>query len=129
MPDLVIGSRRASPGRALRATGLLVALGATALVVAWFIYRRSVAYDIPDDRRRTKVMNLLYGYGVRVQYSVFECELRPTDLEQLKQRMRRLLQKETDDVRFYSLCQGCLAKVTVMGKAQVHRHEAFVMVS
>jgi CRISPR-associated protein Cas2 len=87
-----------------------------------------VAYDIPDDRRRTKVMNLLYGYGVRVQYSVFECELRPTDLEQLKQRMRRLIQKETDDVRFYSLCQGCLAKVAAMGTARLHRHEAFVMV-
>lgn len=87
-----------------------------------------VAYDIPDDRRRTKVMNLLYGYGVRVQYSVFECELRPTDLEQLKQRMRRLIEKETDDVRFYPLCQGCLGKAAAMGKAQLHRHEAFVLV-
>ncbi len=88
-----------------------------------------VSYDIPDDRRRTKVMNLLYGYGMRVQYSVFECELRPADLEQLKQRMRRLIQKETDDVRFYPLCQTCLGKATVMGKAKLHRHAPYVMVS
>ena len=47
MPDLVIGSRRASPGRALRATGMLVGLVITAFVVGWFIYRRSVAYDVP----------------------------------------------------------------------------------
>lgn len=47
MPDLVIGSRRASPGRALRAAGLLVGLVITAFIVAWFIYRRSVAYDVP----------------------------------------------------------------------------------
>ena len=48
MPDLVIGSRRASPQRALRTTGLLVALVVTAFVVAWFIYRRSVAYEVPS---------------------------------------------------------------------------------
>lgn len=48
MPDLVIGSRRSSPGRALRATGMLVGLVITAFVVAWFIYQRSVAYDVPD---------------------------------------------------------------------------------
>lgn len=88
-----------------------------------------VSYDIPDDRRRTKVMNLLYGYGMRVQYSVFECELRPADLEELKQRMQRLIQKETDDVRFYPLCQNCLEKVTAMGKAKLHRREPYVMVS
>lgn len=87
-----------------------------------------VSYDIPDDRRRTRVMNLLYGYGTRVQYSVFECELRPTDLEELKQRMRRLIQKETDDIRFYPLCQSCLEKVTTMGKAKLHRRQPYVMV-
>lgn len=91
---------------------------------AWVV----VSYDIPDDKRRTKVMNLLYGYGVRVQYSVFECEVRPGDLEELKQRMRRLIRKEVDDVRFYSLCQSCLEKVAVMGKAKLHRHESYVLV-
>lgn len=92
---------------------------------AWVV----VSYDIPDDRRRTKVMNLLYGYGTRVQYSVFECELRPADLEELKQRMRRLMRKEEDDVRFYPLCQNCLEKATMMGRARLHRNEAFVVVS
>jgi CRISPR-associated protein Cas2 len=87
-----------------------------------------VSYDIRDDKRRTKVMNLLYGYGVRVQYSVFECEVRPGDLEELKCRMRRLIRNEVDDVRFYSLCQSCLEKAAFMGKAKLHRHEAYVLV-
>ncbi len=35
-----------------------------------------VAYDIPDDKRRLKVMNTLLDYGgTRVNYSVFECML------------------------------------------------------
>ncbi len=50
MPDLVIGSRRYTPQRALRATGMLVGLVVTAFVVAYFIYRRSVAYDVPSGQ-------------------------------------------------------------------------------
>ena len=34
-----------------------------------------VAYDIPDDRRRTRVAKVLEDYGDRVQYSVFEMNL------------------------------------------------------
>ncbi|MGI0489366.1 CRISPR-associated endonuclease Cas2 [Pantanalinema rosaneae CENA516] len=34
-----------------------------------------VTYDIPCDKRRKKVADLLEGYGRRVQYSVFECVL------------------------------------------------------
>ncbi len=47
MPDLVIGSRRTGPPRTWRAAffaGLIV-LGA--MIVAYFIYRRSVSYDMP----------------------------------------------------------------------------------
>ncbi|MGY4610889.1 CRISPR-associated endonuclease Cas2 [Thermostichus sp. MS-CIW-38] len=34
-----------------------------------------ITYDIPDNKRRKKVSDLLEGYGRRVQYSVFECRL------------------------------------------------------
>jgi CRISPR-associated protein Cas2 len=34
-----------------------------------------ISYDIPDDKRRKKIADLLEGYGQRVQYSVFECQL------------------------------------------------------
>ena len=30
-----------------------------------------ISYDIPDDKRRKKIADLLEGYGQRVQYSVF----------------------------------------------------------
>lgn len=33
------------------------------------------AYDIADDKRRTRLFNLLTDHGERVQYSVFLCEL------------------------------------------------------
>ncbi len=31
-----------------------------------------ISYDIPDDRRRTKLAHFLLDYGDRVHYSVFE---------------------------------------------------------
>ncbi|MFN8493503.1 MAG: CRISPR-associated endonuclease Cas2 [Caldilineaceae bacterium] len=87
-----------------------------------------VSYDIPDDKRRTKIMQTLAGYGQRVQYSVFECELRPADLEQLKQRLRALLVAAEDDIRFYALCDACVKKITALGKAEIHRYGSFEIV-
>ncbi len=47
MPDLVIGGRRTGAPRPWRAGVIAVAMLGVAIVVAWFIYRRSVAYDMP----------------------------------------------------------------------------------
>lgn len=71
MPDLVIGSRRASPQRALRTTGLLVALVFTAFVVAWFIYRRSVAYEVPAGEPVSAAVELEQtpGAGIRLRWA------------------------------------------------------------
>jgi CRISPR-associated protein Cas2 len=88
----------------------------------------AVTYDIANDRRRLKVMKTLEGYGRRVQYSVFECELRPADLERLRRRLEGLIQAEEDDVRFYPLCESCLGKVITLGRAQTHRHQTHVIV-
>ena len=87
-----------------------------------------VAYDIPDDRHRNKIMKALGGYGQWAQYSVFECDLRPGDLERMVARLRLLMRKELDDIRVYPLCETCLQKAIMLGKAQVHRHKPFEIV-
>jgi CRISPR-associated protein Cas2 len=50
-----------------------------------------VSYDIPDDKRRARVFKLMRGWGERVQYSVFCCQLNPRErlelIEELKTRM------------------------------------------
>lgn len=52
-----------------------------------------VSYDIPDDRRRTRVFKLLRGWGERVQYSVFCCQLNAREklrlADELKTRMNQ----------------------------------------
>lgn len=47
MGDLVIGGRRSRRQHVVRAASLAGALAIAAVVVAWFIYRRSVSYDEP----------------------------------------------------------------------------------
>ncbi|WP_343405873.1 CRISPR-associated endonuclease Cas2 [Caldilinea sp.] len=87
-----------------------------------------VSYDIPNDKRRTKVMKTLAGFGQRVQYSVFECELRSADVEKLRSALQRLIDDKQDDVRIYGFCDACAAKVEMLGLAQRHMSRAYVVI-
>jgi CRISPR-associated protein Cas2 len=74
-----------------------------------------VCYDIVNDRRRTKVAQLLEGYGLRVQKSVFEAVLDEQQFETLKKRLLKHLNKKEDQLRFYPLSAPCRRKVVVLG--------------
>ena len=78
-----------------------------------------IAYDIPADRRRTRVAKLLEDYGQRVQYSVFEARLSAGQLKQLMGELRKLVDVEQDSVRFYRLCAACCARVELVGVGEV----------
>jgi CRISPR-associated protein Cas2 len=78
-----------------------------------------VSYDIPDDKRRLKVMKALEGVGEHVQYSVFECRLKRQDVARLKKRLKGLIQEKEDDVRMYLLCKQCVPRIIPLGKATV----------
>lgn len=74
-----------------------------------------IAYDIPDDRRRTKVHKILLGYGKWTQYSLFECFLTRKQLVHLRSRLEEYLVPRQDSVRFYALCANCVSKVETVG--------------
>jgi CRISPR-associated protein Cas2 len=78
-----------------------------------------VSYDIPDDRRRTKLAHGLKDFGVRVQYSVFECNLETDELAKLEARVKHQIDPEEDSVRIYRLCAGCREKVAIHGVGNV----------
>ncbi len=77
------------------------------------------SYDIPSDQRRARVAHTLKDYGRRVQYSVFECDLRPEKLSQMVERVKGFLNEEEDSFRIYRLCQGCLKEAIFLGKGEV----------
>ena len=74
-----------------------------------------IAYDIPDDKRRTKIHKVLLGFGKWTQYSLFECFLSRKDLILLRSKLAEHLVAEEDSVRFYPLCANCVSKVETVG--------------
>ncbi|WP_119071492.1 CRISPR-associated endonuclease Cas2 [Aggregatilinea lenta] len=80
-----------------------------------------VCYDIPDDKRRRKVVKIMEGAGRRVQYSVFECEINNARLERLKRDLQRAIDDEEDDVRFYPLNEGDIPKIITLARATLER--------
>lgn len=74
-----------------------------------------VAYDISDNKRRKKVSDLLEEYGVRVNYSVFECFIKPGQLKVLKERAAGLINKKHDSMLYYPLCSACIEKLDRQG--------------
>ena len=84
-----------------------------------------VAYDIPSDKRRTKVHKVLSGFGKWTQYSLFELFLSDKDLVLLQSKLERLLNPEKDSVRFYPLCEGCLKSVETVGSSPPEEPQAY----
>ena len=78
-----------------------------------------VAYDISNDKRRTKLHNALLNYGTPVQYSVFECLLDKKSEKAMRKAVDRVIRPRKDHVRFYALCQNCLQKVETTGNNEI----------
>jgi CRISPR-associated protein Cas2 len=76
-----------------------------------------IAYDIPSDRRRQKIMNRLKDSGVRVQYSVFEAELDEARFQHLLSDLLKLLRPRDDRLHVYRLCQNCYLRSQSFGKS------------
>jgi CRISPR-associated protein Cas2 len=65
--------------------------------------RYLVSYDVCHPKRLRRVARALEGFGVRLQYSVFECPLDPLRLAKLKAELQPLLNHDEDQVLFVSL--------------------------
>jgi CRISPR-associated protein Cas2 len=75
-----------------------------------------VSYDVPDDRRRTRLAHTLKDFGERVQYSVFECRLDERALQALRLRITRLIDPAEDSLRIYRLCLECDRQLELWGR-------------
>lgn len=57
-----------------------------------------VAYDVSDDKRRTRVFETLKDNGEHIQFSVFFCELSPQELAALRGKLLELIDSRHDQV-------------------------------
>jgi len=86
-----------------------------------------VAYDISNDKRRTKVHKTLSGFGKWTQYSLFECHLSEKQYLKLRHRLEPLLEAEEDSVRFYEMCAACVAKAEIVGGEKPDDPDAIIV--
>ena len=86
-----------------------------------------VSYDIPNDRRRTRVHSALTGFGIWVQFSVFECFLDRKQRIMLEARLLQEIHQKEDTVRIYGLCGTCTAKVEVLGRGDTPHDESIFL--
>ena len=76
-----------------------------------------VSYDIPKDKMRTKISKELENYGVRIQYSVFECELTQARFQKRYEKLVVLSQElEGGSIRVYRICDHCKGKIITIGE-------------
>jgi CRISPR-associated protein Cas2 len=71
-----------------------------------------VTYDVstvdakPGARRLRRVAKVCESYGVRVQKSVFECQVGATEWVQLRAKLLREIKLDEDSLRFYFIDQA-----------------------
>jgi len=68
-----------------------------------------LTYDISNTKSRTKVATLLESYGYRVNFSVFELDIKKYKLDELLKTIDEFCDKE-DSVRIYTFSVDTIAK-------------------
>lgn len=76
---------------------------------------RLVAYDVANARRLRKVSEVCKDYGLRIEYSVFECDLEEQVFQTFWSRLLELIDPEEDRLISYRICAGCVADIRSAG--------------
>ena len=87
-----------------------------------------VVYDIPDNKRRTKLAKFLEGYGRRVQYSVFECFLSLPKMQSLYVKVLKRVKPEEDNIRFYWIPLDSVPRTLTIGSPPPEKPPNFYII-
>ena len=89
-------------------------------------YDVSVTTDAGKSRLR-KVAKQCVNYGQRVQNSVFECLVDPTQFAELKHRLESIIDPEVDSLRYYFLGDNWKRRVEHTGAKSGYDPEGVLM--
>lgn len=71
--------------------------------------------DVEGKKRLRKVAKTCQNYGQRVQNSVFECKVDPTQAKLLEIKLEKVIDCEKDSLRFYFLGKSMEGKIKHIG--------------
>lgn len=75
-----------------------------------------VAYDVTRPRRLARIARICEDYGIRVQYSVFECHLEAERFEEFWTLLLAEIDEEEDRLVAYRLDARCARETLTAGK-------------
>ena len=79
-----------------------------------------VSYDVSTvttagKSRLRRIAKACQNWGIRVQNSVFECNVNPAQWIQLKAELERIFNPETDSLRYYNLGDNYSVRIEHVG--------------
>lgn len=92
-----------------------------------------ITYDVSTEsaagkRRLRQVAKTCENYGQRVQNSVFECLVDPQQFRQLQLELQKIVDPESDSLRYYQLGAKWHGKVEHYGAKQGYDPEGLLLV-
>ena len=92
-----------------------------------------ITYDVNTQTaagraRLRKVAKQCVNYGQRVQNSVFECVMDAAKAREVKEKLTKIIDKETDSLRFYYLGNNYKNKVEHIGAKESYDVEATLII-
>lgn len=92
-----------------------------------------VTYDVntedKDGRKRLRlVAKLCQNHGQRVQNSVFECLVDPTQWAELKYQLEKTADCATDSIRYYFLGKNWKNRVEHFGAKETYDPEGVIII-
>ena len=74
-----------------------------------------VAYDIADHKRLARVARVCEDFGVRVQYSIFECRLEEPDFDDFWLQLLEIINEQEDRLVAYKIDARCAKETLTAG--------------
>lgn len=92
-----------------------------------------VTYDVAGNdcgsaSRLRRVAKLCCQFGQRVQYSVFECLLTPSQYVELKEHLLSVIDQTRDSLRFYNLGKNRNNRVEEFGAKRPYDPEGLLFI-
>ena len=92
-----------------------------------------ITYDVSvtadtGKRRLRQVAKQCVNYGQRVQNSVFECLVDPTQFAELRHRLESIIDPEKDSLRYYFLGSNWKNRVEHVGAKEGYDPEGVLMI-
>ena len=92
-----------------------------------------ITYDVKTssktgNKRLRQVAKICTNYGQRVQNSVFELNIYPSDLVKIKSQLKKVIDLEEDSIRIYNLGKNWERRVESLGKDETYNPEKDLLI-